>query len=259
MLKALYQSSNNSVLAWDAQKQDKPFNCPNCKSEVTLKKGRVVTHHFAHKPPITCSYGAGESEGHRQCKYEIYNNLMEDRRVTKCEMERYLDEVRPDISCFINNTPVAIEVQISSLSMDEIISRTVHYEEKNIYVLWLALFNDKLNKEKYRPQLWEKWVHATYYGNVYYWLGGLDIIPVHFGDHYRYVNESTWYESDGEERSAGGYDKKSKAYKIPTFGNSLSLTSDFVKEQRGAWNSEKLEIPKAKIYMSKTGQWWKRE
>jgi len=51
--------------------------------------------------------------------------------------------------------------------------RTIQYAQKGIYVLWLLLWTPKLNAQRYSPKLWEKWIHAAYYGRVYYWIEGL--------------------------------------------------------------------------------------
>jgi len=41
------------VDAWDAEKGG-AFRCPNpdCGASLVLKQGRIVTPHFAHKPPL---------------------------------------------------------------------------------------------------------------------------------------------------------------------------------------------------------------
>ena len=60
----LVASNDGSELinAWDAEKDEAPFFCPECKAEVVLKKGQIRQHHFAHTPPFNCMYGEGESE-----------------------------------------------------------------------------------------------------------------------------------------------------------------------------------------------------
>jgi competence protein CoiA len=60
--------------------------------------------------------GEGETEIHRRCKAEIYDTLLRAPHVKDVKLERYLNEIRPDISAYINGVPVAIEAQISNLS-----------------------------------------------------------------------------------------------------------------------------------------------
>src|SRR4051812_4753271 len=45
-------------------------------------------------------------------------------------LELPLGTVRPDVSAEINGTPVAIEVQISALSIETITRRTIDYHQK---------------------------------------------------------------------------------------------------------------------------------
>jgi competence protein CoiA len=127
MLCAIRQGDRQKVAAWDQQKSDGPFSCPLCIEETILKKGTMMVHHFAHKPPITCEYGRGETERHLECKLTIYDALRGHRRFRDVEIERSMGTVRPDVSGFMGEIPFAIEVQISALTMEQIIYRTREY------------------------------------------------------------------------------------------------------------------------------------
>jgi competence protein CoiA len=140
MLSAQCKGAN--ALAWEVSKDDGPFSCPMCNENVLVKKGRVKTHHFAHVPSSSCTYGVGESEAHRRAKVEISEALRTHRSVSKLQLERSLGEVRPDISFCLNGHYVAIEVQISSLSLDTVIRRTQAYAGKGIYLLWVSPLSD---------------------------------------------------------------------------------------------------------------------
>jgi competence protein CoiA len=239
MLTATRKSDGQKLAAWEACKDDRPFLCPCCQSLVTLRKGDVKAAHFAHQPPVTCEYGVGESEDHRRCKIAIYEHLVRHPRVTKCEMERNLGTVRPDVSAYINGVPVAIEVQLSSLSLARISYRTAEYARKGIHVLWLPLYTRDLNRELYCPRPWERWLHAAYFGRVYYWLEGLSIVPVHFRDYYASVR--------GRTRD---YQKLSRR-KVPIEEGTVLLTDDFKPVSRKAWSGEHLSIPQAKLLIEK--------
>src|SRR6266849_9905617 len=109
MLCAKRKSNGQSVTAYSESRRNAPFLCPECNEEVVLRTGSVRVNHFAHKSPKTCPYASGESDAHRRCKIEIYEALLREPGVTKAALERPLQTNRPDVSAYINGTPVAIE------------------------------------------------------------------------------------------------------------------------------------------------------
>jgi competence protein CoiA len=133
VLTATREADNRRVLARDFEKAHGPFRCPECGSRVVLHKGTVVIHHFAHKPPVSCRYGVGESEEHRLCKQAIHDRLLEYQNVAP-RLEEKMGSVRPDVFFTCQGTPVAIEVQISHLTMREIVERTEEYYRLGVNV-----------------------------------------------------------------------------------------------------------------------------
>src|SRR5258706_1509633 len=154
MLTARRKSDQQTVTAYMESKANGPFACLQCYEEVILKAGRDRVNHFAHANPIACKFAEGESDTHRQCKIEIYLALQKTPGVTNVALEQALDEVRPDVSACINGVPVAIEVQISSLSIETMMRRTIDYYRKGMCVLWLLQWTPKLDAERYTPKLW---------------------------------------------------------------------------------------------------------
>src|SRR5579862_5390526 len=200
------QNQGGKVIAWDVDKDDGPFVCPECGKEVILKKGTVRTHHFAHIPPTDCQYGTGESEAHRQAKAAIYASLSTHPLVTSLQLERALGVVRPDISFYFEKVPVAIEVQISTLSMTTILQRTTSYTQKGIYLLWTPPYSTSITQDKrYAPRQWEKFLHALYFGKILYWKEGEILLPVVFDRFMIEVPLADWYEEGGILRQEGGY------------------------------------------------------
>lgn len=244
MMTATRELDGLKVGAWEADKGDGPFRCPCCSEVVTLRRGAVIAPHFAHKPPVVCEYGTGESEEHRRCKIAIYEALAAHPSVRKCEMERDLRAVRPDVSAYINNVPVAIEVQASSLTLDKIRHRTVEYARLGIYVLWLPVYKESLQAGLYSPRPWERWLHEAYYGRVYYWLEGLSIQPVHLRDYLARVRGRTH-----------DYEKLSSK-KVPIDGEPVLLTEDFVPIDRDALARNFIDIPRARLFMDKHPDWY---
>ncbi|GHO83240.1 competence protein CoiA family protein [Dictyobacter formicarum] len=75
-----------------------------------LKKGRKKIPHFAHRPDTACEYNnSGESEEHRRAELELYQTLLVTPGVTKLQLERFLGNVRPDVSFAFNGHYVALE------------------------------------------------------------------------------------------------------------------------------------------------------
>lgn len=246
MLTALIERNLTKVAAWEADRGDRPFVCFCCRAEVTLRRGGARAAHFAHKPPVTCQYGAGESDEHRRCKLELFEHLVGHPRVTKCEMERDLRTVRPDLSAYIAGVPVAIEVQLSSLSLERIAYRTIEYARKGIYVLWLPVHNVSLKRETYSLRPWERWLHALYFGRVYYWQEGLKILPVHFREHRMEVH--------GRMKD---YQKISRRLKVPIDGRPVLLTDDFKPFKREAWAALDYNVPPSLLMVDRQPQWWR--
>lgn len=246
MLCAVLQSDNETLTAFSASKDQAPFLCPECKAIVILRKGRKRIHHFAHRPPVTCQYGAGETEAHRLCKVSIYNHLVTKPNVRNPALERYMKTVRPDVSARISGVPVAIEVQISNLPIDTVIHRTQEYTRRGIYILWLAQWRPSLDSGRYSPSMWERWLHAAYLGRIYYWKEGLSVIPYHMAPYSTYVEEKEW----GSE-SSGGYWRKSTRFKTPIRGSTINITSDFLMAERDAWSKGNIYVPHRKIFFDK--------
>lgn len=251
MLCAIRQSDKATVMAHSQAKADAPFVCPICADTVVLRKGTVRIHHFAHKPPVTCTYGAGETESHRRCKTAIYEGLLQESNVKKAQLERYLETVRPDVSAWISGIPVAIEVQISALSLETVIHRTQEYTKKGIYLLWIAQRDSALDSGCYSPRAWERWLHAAYLGRIYYWTEGLSVVSYHMAPYTIYVEGREWYSSEGEEMSAGGFKRISKRYKTPVRGRTLDIAKDFRRADQDEWSSSHLTIPRRKIFIDR--------
>lgn len=171
--------------------------------------------------------------------------------VNDVHLERSLQTVRPDVSANINGVRVAIEVQISTLSQETIIHRTKEYERKGIYVLWLLQWTPYLDGSRYSPRLWEKWVHAAYFGQVYYWVKGLEVASYRFEPYPMHVPETSWYSDNGIQMTARGYKRKSKRWRVPVRAETLDLVKDFAPTQREWWKGGDLTIPFAKLYIGR--------
>jgi competence protein CoiA len=227
-----YNQSGEEVLAEEVGLLDGPFYCPACRQELILKKGRKVVAHYAHWPNAECEYtNEGESEEHRLAKREMYQALQGVPGATDIRLERYLREVRPDVSFVLHGELVAIEIQLSQLSLAKIEERTKAYARRNIAVLWMPLFSMELLESRYAPKDWERYLHRMYYGKVYYWFEGLLVQPVKFED---YVLEPDWWS---------GKRYRSKRFVSPALRQQCFIL-DLVPHWRSAWR----DIPRAKLW-----------
>jgi len=251
MLSARRQSDGQTVNAYFESKVNGPFYCLICGDEVILKGGRNRINHFAHANPLACRFAEGESDAHRKCKMEIYEALLQQPHVRNVALERSLGTVRPDVSAYINGVPVAIEVQISSLSIETIMYRTIEYARKGIYVLWLLLWTPELDATRYTPEQWEKWVHVAYFGRGYYWMKGLEVASYRLEPHRKSVPRKSWYSDKGKKVTVGGYTKHSKRYRTTVRGDTFNLGTDFAPKQRYWWEGGGIKVPDAKIFMER--------
>jgi competence protein CoiA len=251
MLSARLKSDGQTVTAYFANKSQAPFSCPECGDPVILKSGRSRVNYFAHEIPLACRYAENESDGHRRCKMEIFLALQKQPQVCNVALERPLGTNRPDVSAEINGVPVAIEVQLSSLSIETIVQRTIDYHRKGIYVLWLLQWTPKLDAKRYAPRLWEKWIHAAYFGRVYYWTEGLSIVSYHFDPHLTSVPQKSWYSPKDKKITAGGYSRRSRRYRTAIRGRTFNLAADFGPRNRDWWEGKEITIPAAKLYVDR--------
>lgn len=232
MLVALLEK--NRIVANLAQKGFAYF-CPGCAQEVTLKKGRKVVHHFAHKPPVSCSWAAGETQQHLKAKEIFYFFFKEQGRAVDIESPLAGNLLRADVLVTATNGQrVAFELQHSTISPDEIERRTSLYFQNGIVLVWLPLIKlDKLDFERaphggvvkrYTPKPFERWLHGFNFGEIWYfdpecahlWHGKFEKSMIE-------VPVSEWYESGGNHVSVGGYERISKRWKKLTLTGPFSL------------------------------------
>lgn len=288
MLTAI-NAQQKKCIAWQVEKKEKPFYCPKCNGEVILKKGNVKIHHFAHKSPISCAFGVGESQQHMLVKKNIYEALLKEPNCTKCELERTtLNGVRPDISLKINNSYVAIEIQHSTIDIETIIQRFQRYSKLNIYLIWILTDNKPkivsrdLKDENFtenicRPKDWEKYLHAMYFGRLYYWQYDAFVKPFHLNS-YQYKIDSgnwieeneelmelegtNWYEDNIDLANYGGtirYSKSKKEFLVPKKQSKeilLNLARDFKPTKRAKTTFHNIKYPEAKLWIDKLKKWW---
>ncbi|MFH1672751.1 MAG: competence protein CoiA family protein [Pseudomonadota bacterium] len=186
-------------------------------------------------------------------------------KCSECQLEQRLEGVRPDVAFSTDGQRIAIEIQNSTLDVREISRRTIRYTELGMYVLWLApcdgpklVWRDDEETYVCRPKEWEKYLHAMYYGRMYFWQSQAEVIPYHFDVFKSWVEESHWFDTDGDERSAGGYYRTAKALKIPMAYSerSLHIVEDFASSKRNRFISKNWLVPRCNLWKDALSAWW---
>lgn len=201
---------NQQVLARDAGKGTKGYTCPMCHDTVILRKGLIREHHYAHDKYSDCEYGIGETEQHIRLKLNIFDALREVSQqyaLSNVNIETPLKGAIPDVY-FTNRDgeTVAIEVQRSILTQEDIVRRTTTYHRLGVYVLWIPLldrskcYHEEHGGIRYSPSQQEKFIHALYMGQVLYpsEKGPLYVQPAKFGEYLvgDYYDGPTQYGND---------------------------------------------------------------
>lgn len=222
------------------------YVCPGCGSELILRKGRKVIHHFAHKPPVSCAWGNGETQAHLKAKAQLARSFSD--RDIRSEVEFVVSTPtgtrRADVMAWKpNGISVAFELQHTSITLDEIEARALAYAEAGIAQIWIPFLPPSVwarghKREevawfvpRYAARPFERWVHGfdQKAGMWMYdpredtlWNGRL-------AKHRIYLPPATWYSTQGEDRHTGGYWKQSARYQ------ELTLTGPY------SWNQLRVQ------------------
>lgn len=206
--------------------------CPNCKDGVVLKKGRIVAHHFAHKPPVKCIWGKGETHAHREAKRLFQEEFI--RRGLRAEVEHEVaslpDDRRADVVVWSpGGERFALELQHTPIDYENLEHRTRSYIRAGVRVVWVPFLRPKMFEEavpigpkkdgdflieKYAARPLEKWVHGFNFGE--YWMydpSRKALWKAKLAKHEIHAKVSVWYDADGNENHTGGYTKTSKRWR----------------------------------------------
>ncbi|WP_285767573.1 competence protein CoiA family protein [Peribacillus sp. SI8-4] len=139
------------------------YYCPSCRTEMSIKAGRVRIPHFAHKNNHSCRASSEpESAYHLSGKRKLYQwFLAHDYQV---ELEAYLPEIkkRPDILATIGDDRYAVEFQCSTISEGEFIERTKAYRSMGIRTIWILAAKRLKRKNKHEFLLSDfQWLFVT--------------------------------------------------------------------------------------------------
>lgn len=229
MLVAIKKSNHEKSFAFEEKLKGEEYHCPVCKFPVIHHNStaRIRSPHFKHKSKLSnCPNATKESQWHYDTKVSIYNYLKENysKNIRELELEKWLFNGSQRADVFlktIKGNSIAIEVQASKLTVDEIKRRTSLYFKNSTYVLWLlkydlsrfrcSTFENNFGKpirNSTRLGAMELWLHKAYKGRLYFWNHtNPSFIWVEFADSY---SEDSSFYSEGEEQCFNGKKLKTK-------------------------------------------------
>ena len=216
--------------------------CPGCNAEVILKRGRRVIAHFAHKPPVDCSWGKGETHAHRYSKALVADALTERglNAEVEFEVETLTGDRRADVMTWHPGTgqAIAIELQHSTIDLDNIEARARSYASAGIAQFWIGFLSknakdkalpdgkDRWKIEQYSARPFENWISGFNMGKGFWMYDPFEgcFWNCEISDHHTWVEETTRYDEYGEEHYHGGYWRKSKRWKELTMWGPYHIT-----------------------------------
>lgn len=229
MLVAIRQLDKKPVIGALIHKdQTAIYVCDYCKNIVIHHKsesGEKIGH-FKHKSGEShCPNQSKETEEHLRTKLDIYEYIKEGwgSKLKVLEIEKWICEnsIRPDVYIETNRNKIAIEVQATALTVDEIKRRTSKYFKNDIAVLWvMPYYHNRFMEYKYQAEGYnedecdygwsykpnvklksmELFLHWAYFKCLYFWeyerINSKGFIKVKLD---KYVGVDVEFRRDGEE------------------------------------------------------------
>jgi competence protein CoiA len=244
------------------------LHCPKCERSVILKRGRIKIAHFAHKPPTDCTWAKGETLAHLEAK-KLFKDAFELRGL-RAEVELIVPSLpndrRADVMVWSpSGVRVAIELQHTTIGIEEIEARSFSYAREGIAQAWMPFLRPSVWEnaetrsgsddagnmfiEKYPARPFERWAHLLHLGRLWFfnpadrtlWRG-------HFDEHEIWVEESSWYAEGGEEMYGGGFGRTSKRWKELTLWGPYSLHHVKIKiVPRMQWWKGRYKVPACRV------------
>ena len=252
-------SEGNRIAAAAAERGGE-FRCPSCSKPLILKKGLVVIHHFAHKPPVLCDWARGETLAHLEAKQLVHAALT--ARGVKAELEYSVETLpgdrRADVMAWSpTGRMIAIELQHTSISAEEIAERAFAYARAGAAQMWVSFLPGPVWKEaldkgdgtwlirRYAPRQFELWIDGltAKAGRWMYDPQARQFWLAKMTAHEIVEEETIWYAPGGIEHYRPARRRVSKKYR------DLVLTGPFQLEKL------RITLRSRRAFSLKTHRW----
>jgi competence CoiA-like predicted nuclease len=221
---------NNTRITAAAARRGAAYHCPSCSKPLVLKKGSVVIHHFAHKPPILCDWARGETLAHLEAKQLVHDALA--ARGVRAELEYSVETLpgdrRADVMAWSpTGRMIAIELQHTSISAEEIAERAFAYSRAGAAQIWISFLPPSVWKEaldkgdgtwlvrRCAPRQFELWIDGltAKAGRWMYDPQSKQFWQVKMLPHEVYEEETIWYAPGGIEHYRAARKRVSKKFR----------------------------------------------
>lgn len=209
------------------------YRCPACNAVLTVKQGRRVVHHFAHRPPHRCEWAKGETIQHMQAKDFFYRELISRGLHVELEYLLSLRDGTRRADLFVQSPRgrrVVIELQHTTLNLDDLESRANDYASMGIAQIWIPFLSNGILStaerqldgtlviQKYTAKPFVRWINGFNFGKGMwmYHAGSNHLWEASLRPHQLWVERSGYFDETGEEKSSGGYYRESKRWKTLT-------------------------------------------
>lgn len=166
-----------------AAHRDAAYHCPACGAPLLLKQGAQVTPHFAHHPQAPCSVSSEpESATHLAMKRAIHARFAAEPQFRRCTVEQVIGQQRADVWLETAAGSVAIECQVSPLTVADLARKLAAYTAARVATLYLvhdSVLATLAEGTEVRVPAWVLGLHALQHGRVYISRADGTIVPVH--------------------------------------------------------------------------------
>lgn len=187
--------TNGTPIMAGVARRGERYSCPACGAGVVYRQGRWIAPHFAHRPAEPCPYRSEpESAAHLAMKAWVYERFSAEQWVERCQLERVIGDFRTDVWLETDVGPVAVECQVSPVTLFELKEKLEAYTAAKVATLYLIHYSvlaTLAEGAELRVPAWVLALHALYRGRLYVGEGNGSLVPIHLAP---VLRENTWVE-----------------------------------------------------------------